>query len=159
MQMTEKKIDNRLSSRPTPKTIPTSPKARLTLHTPIHAHALRPILTIPSRTQRIRAGLFSIIRIRLGLRIRASLLAPAQRAARMLPLIRLRRVQQRVLVFLLVPAVFSLLGVAVRWLDVGAPCVILGGGGGGVAGDVVRVGRFGFVGEGAFFEEFVQVVG
>jgi hypothetical protein len=74
-------------------------------------------------------------------------------------LVRLGTMQQCVLVFVLVAAVVGVSIVVVVVMcgfDLGGPGVVFGGL--GVAGQVVRVGGFGGVGQGAFAEELVQVV-
>lgn len=76
-------------------------------------------------------------------------------------LVRLGRVEQRVLVFLLVAAVLGAavqrvcrVAIAVAGFDFGGPGVVFGG----FAGGVVWVWGGGFVGEDAFAQEFEEVV-
>lgn len=90
-----------------------------------------------------------------------ALLAPAERPSGVPPLVRIRRVQQRILIVVLAASMFraAVLLVIVRvavGLDFGGPGVV---GLGGFARGVVRVDLVRFVGEGAGFEEGAEVVG
>jgi hypothetical protein len=120
---------------------------------------LASVVFIATRTQRICAGRLPIVGIRLhGLAIPCALLAPAQRPPWVSAFVCLGAVQQRVLVLLLVAAVFGpaifIVRVAIARFDFGGPGVVFCG----FAADVVRVRLFGFVGEDALSEKLVEVV-